>query len=422
MTKFAFFLIISLGGLLLTACGGEVTAYAPVPLAVQSEGLADMMLSSNDEIVSLSLQIEVENHSLGLYEPAEGSFLGAYIERDATVAGIRDFEAGIGVNHAIFVYTMALGDDYPIRWVLENMAAMKTPFIIVSPPKEGGIAYDIYMLTDFAREAGRFNVPLFVNLFPIVEGHNFVPTEYIAFFGRARDIFAEYAPNVALVWGFDARSMASSTQFYPGGEAVDWIHLIIYNDVDIYGGFGDFFAYIDYFYFTFQQEGPLVVSTAVSHYTLESNSYFTREAAAKIEYIYDRLQGYQRIRAILYRNYNDLRGSGNKYAVNSAADISEAYARATAASHFLGCPVSSRELSDTATIRIHSPFRAIMRNSYFYIPVRGLMYYARFAYMEQLEGREIEIEGELFFTIADVNRVSGMDFFVDMQRGVLVLR
>jgi hypothetical protein len=160
----------------------------------------------------------------------------------------------------------------------------------------------------------------------------------------------------------------------------------------------------------------------VSHYTLENNSYFTREAAAKIEYIYGRLQEYPRIRAVIYRSYNDLRGSGHKFALCGAADIIEAYARAAGAEHFLNSPADNAALNETATIRIHSPFQAIKRNSYFYIPLRGLMHGARFAYLDQLEGREIEIDGEMFFTIADVNRVSGADFFVDMRRGLLVLR
>jgi len=417
MLRFIFLATISLCGLLFAACGERAAAYAPAPLMVRNEVVA----AEQNEIVQLNLQIEIENHALGMYEPAEGSFIGAYIERDATTNSIRAFEADIGVSHAIFAYTMTLGEEYPIRWVLENIAGVKAPFIIVMPPEEGPI-YDIKLIEDFARETGRFDVPLFVNLFPILQGHSFVPTEYIAFFREVQEVFVEHAPNVAMVWGFDAASMAFSTQFYPGRDVVDWVHLIIYNEVDATGGFMDFFAYIDFFYFAFQQEGPLVVSTAVSHYTLENNSYFTREAVAKIEYIYGRLQEYPRIRAILYRNYNDLQGSGHKFVVNSARDISEAYARATDAPHFIGRLAGNANLPETATIRIHSPFRAVMRNSYFYIPLRGLMYDARFEYIDILAGMEIEIGGEMFFTIADVNRVSGADFFVDMSRGLLVLR
>ncbi|MDR2183703.1 MAG: hypothetical protein LBE55_05970, partial [Clostridiales bacterium] len=233
MSRYAILLLLPLLLFPLASCGGEAV-YAPAPLMIQSEAVA-----RQDEIVPLDLQIEIENHALGMYEPAVGGFIGAYIKRDATARGIRAFEADTGVNHAIFAYTMTLGGEYPLRWVLENIAGSKMPFIIVMPPEAGDV-YDMGLLAEFARETGRFDVPVFVNLFPVVEGHRFVPTEYIAFFREARGVFAEYAPNVALVWGFDAQSMVFSTQFYPGRGAADWIHLIIYNEVDTSGGFRDF--------------------------------------------------------------------------------------------------------------------------------------------------------------------------------------
>jgi len=418
MSKIPPFLFTLLAGLSLAACGGQ-SAATPMPL--QSEVSTTTVAPIRyDEIVMLSLHIEIENHIPAMYEPPTGAFLGAYIKRDATFDSIRTFEDDMGVAHAIFAHTMALDDEYPLRWVLENIALSKSPFIIVNPPTEGA-AYDAELLVAFAREAGRFNVPMFVNLFPLVDNHGFAPSEYIALFREARGILADYAPNVALVWGFDAQNMASSAQFYPGRDAADWIHLIIYNNVDISGVFKDFFAYIDFFYFSYQQKGPLIISTAASHYALENNSYFTHEAAAKIEYIYGRLQEYPRIKAIIYRNYNDLHGNGNKYTINGARNIAEAYARATYTPHFLD-HVENIRWPEVATTRMHSPFRAIMRNSYFYIPLRALMYDARFPYLEMLEGKEVEINGETFFAIADINRVSGADFFVDMRQNLLVLR
>ena len=421
MSKLAFFLISLLAGLSLAACGGQNVASVPLALHNDISAAEIAPIRYDDEIMLFNLQFEIENHIPAMYEPPEGSFLGAYIKRDATVAGIRAFEDDVGVNHAIFAHTMALDDEYPLRWVLENIALNKAPFFVVMPP-EGGPKYDTELLTDFAREVGRFNVPMFVNLYPLAGSHGFIPSEYIAFFREARGIFAEYAPNAALVWGFDAQNMMSSTRFYPGRDVVDWVHLIIYNDVGTDGQFKDFFAYVDFFYFAFQQEGPLVVSTAVSHYTLENNSYFTREAAGKIKYIYGRLQEYPRIKAIIYRNYNDLRGSGNKYTINSAHETSAAYAQAAAMPHFLDYVCNTLKEPEATTVTIRSPFRAVMRNSYFYIPLRGLVYDARFPYLEMLEGREVEIRGEMFFAMADINRVSGADFFVDKGRGLLVLK
>ena len=419
MTKFAFLLLCLLGLFFAAACSEQNVPSEPTPLR-RPPIAEDVGLSIPDEIITLSLQIEITGHRLALHEPHVGIFTGAYIKRDTTTSGIKAFEDALGAEHAIFAYTMTLDGEYPLRWVLENISLQKTPFIMVLPP-EDGFVYDTRLVAELAANVGRFDVPMFVNLFPLLAGHDFVPAEYIEFFRHARGIFAKYAPNAALVWGFDAQKTALAMEFYPGRDAADWIHLIIYNDVDANGRFQDFFAHIDLFYLVFQHEGPLVISTAVSHYSLANNTYFTREAAEKITYIYSRLPEYPRIRAIIYRNYSDLQGSGHKYTINTAADISTAYAAALSAPHFLASVISTAH-AEEATLRIHSPFRAIMRNSYFYIPARALIYDARFPYLQVLEGKGIKIGTEVFYAMADINRVSGADFFVDMERRTLVLR
>ncbi|MCL2574224.1 MAG: hypothetical protein FWE34_06725 [Defluviitaleaceae bacterium] len=421
MSRHIFFLA-TLFLLPLTSCGEKAVAHEPTPLIVHSEVVAaEVFLPTYDEMMWFGLQIETENHVLAIHEPAEGTFLGAYIDRDIASGSIRSFETNIGVNHAIFAHTMMLGDEYPLRWVLENIAAMKMPLIVLMPPIDSAWD-DIELLTEFAYEAGRFDIPMFVNLYPILEGHGFTPLEYISFFQEAHGTFAEYAPNVALVWGFDAHSLSISTQFFPKTDFVDWVHLMIHDNVDAQGEFGDFFAHIYSFHSAFQQETPLMVSLAVSHYTLENNRYFIHEAAARIDYIYNRLQQYPRIRAVIYRNYNDLQGRGNKYIINSAQEISEAYALVTALPHFSATVMSGNRDNETAILRLHSPFMAVMHNSRFYIPKQALMHDVNFAYLELLQGKEIEIEGELFYSMADIHRILGMDFFVDMAREILVLR
>jgi len=402
---------------MLSACGRSGSSY--VPLVASTEIILPDAVNSGDEITHLSIEIEIENYRLALHEPAAGAFIGAYIERDAAAGGIRAFEADVNVSHAIFAYTMALDDEYPMLWVLENIALMKMPFIAVMPAAEGPV-YNLELVRELAVNAGRFNVPMFINLFPLTVNHIFTAEEYIHFFRQARTIFSEYAPNAALVWGFDAENIIEAMQFYPGAFAVDWIHMTVYNDVDIRGRFNDFFTHINFFYFAFQREAPLMVSTAVSHYTLENTSYFIREAAEKIEYIYSGLQAYPRIKAVIYRSYNDAFGRGSKYAVNSMPAIRDAYAAAVYSSHF---SITMDDIGEGyATKRILSPFRAVMRNSDFYIPVRALLYDARIPYYQMDADVQTEIAGDMFVPIADVNRIFGMDFFVDMQRRMLVLR
>jgi len=407
-------------GLFLAACSGHGDYTPPV---FQGEiTLVAQEVPPDDVIIPLSLKIQVADYELAKHEPPHGTFIGMYIARDTTAISITAFENAIGINHALFAYTMALGDNYPLLWVLECLSAQKIPFITVLPP-ENGYLYDVELLHELALSAGRFNVPLFIHLYPIKVGHNFSPPEHISFFRTAHTIFAQYAPNVALVWGFDTEKLGVSAYFYPGGDVADWIHMTIYNNISIDGTFRDFFAYIDFFYYMYQHKAPLAISTAVSHYTIETNTYFTRTAADKILHIYEGLQEYPRIRAVLYRNYSDLAGSGNKYVINTTDVIRAAYVRAVSDSHFINlAPKSSVREQQMSTKQLRSLFRAMMRDSYFYIPLRALIYDICFPYLEHLEGMETIINGEIFFSMADINGVSGMDFFVDLERRVLVLK
>ncbi|MCL2396526.1 MAG: hypothetical protein FWC93_00490 [Defluviitaleaceae bacterium] len=406
--------------LVLSSCSGTQSPAIYVPLVFQNDTAHRNAHAQSNEATPLRLKIEIENHRLARHEPASGALLGVYVARDRTISGIREFEREVGVNHAIFAYTTTLGDDYPLLWVLEAIAAQKSPFITLLPPEDGYI-YDLELLADFAASAGRFNVPVFVQLYPIAGNHGFSPAEYIPFFRAARDIFAQHAPNTALVWGFDAENMGASTRFYPGAEAVDWIKMTVYNNISTDGTFGDPFTYINFFHYAFQQEAPLMLGTAVSHHTTLSNTYFTRAAADKITDIYGQLTEYPRIKAVIYRNYSDPGGSGNKYGINSIEIIRTAYAAAVTNQHFIDF-VSLHQGNRMAAKTIRSPFRAMIRGAYFYIPEKALIYDARFPYMDMLHGKEVSIDGDVFFSIADVNSVSGADFFVDLERGMLVLR
>lgn len=378
-----------------------------------------------DEIIELNLKIEFAGQELARHEPPAGAFLGAYVARDNRAGDIRAFEAATGVNHAIFAYTMALEDEYPLRWVLENIAAGKAPFITLLPVEAEALAgrETVTKLREFAANVGQFNVPAFVQLFPLIGDHGFNFAEYTAFFRAAHSVFAHYAPNVALVWGFDTQNLADSVRFYPGRDAVDWIHLINPSPISPSGEFGDFFSYLNFFYFAYQHERPLMVSVAVSHYSAESNAYFTHEAAAKIQNIFGRLEEYPRIKAVIYRSYNDLAASGNKFGLTGVPIISQAYAEVSSSPHFLSF-VENTNFPRVATQIIRSPFRAIMWNYYFYIPMRALAYDARLLWeqLESLKNLAREINGEFFVCMADVHEITGADFFVDFQRRLLVLR
>ena len=74
------------------------------------------------------------------------------------------------------------------------------------------------------------------------------------------------------------------------------------------------------------------------------------------------------------------------------------------------------------TMRLRSPFPAIMQNGFFYIPRNALAYTMRMAGMEQLAGLEVIFYGRAYYNLADLNQLFGKNFHIDMQNLILVLR
>jgi len=409
--------------LLLSACGGGEAGEPPaIPAMAYAPHDAPPAPAPTD-FARLTLKIDLHNHTPAKFEPPEGAFIGAYIVRDRAAPGIRAFEAALGAPHAIYAYSLTLGAAYPTRWVLENIAAMRTPLITVHIG-DGGLCLDAVSI--FARAAGTLNVPTFINLAPLLPNNSFLPSEYRQFFANAHEIFRSYAPNVALVWTMDASQLLTAPQFYPGRNYVDWIGLQLYNDISASGEFRDLFHYIELFNFTFQQERPLMLFTAISHYTMENNAYFVHEAAAKIYQTFERLRHFPRIFAIIYHNYDGLRhprpgaAFANNYLINTAEPIRAAYLAAIAHPHF--APQPAHTDPHPITTRLRSPFSAIMRDGFFYIPRLALVYDLRLANMDKLDGHAVFIDGRAYYSLSDLNDIFGKDFFVSPQNQMLVLR
>ncbi|MCL2234915.1 MAG: hypothetical protein FWB98_00545 [Defluviitaleaceae bacterium] len=391
------FLILGFILFLLAACGGEPSVteeYAPVFAMTEYEPLPP----GEGEVVYLDFIIEMLNQPFGRFERAEGVLLGAYIARDAVSGGdIRSFQDYMQVEHGIFAHTMRLGEPFPLRWVLDNIANHSTPLITLHPPQDAEM-FDFEALETFARYAGMFNVPTFVELYPIRTGHGFLPLEHVNFFRHARGIFEQQAPNVALVWGIDTHNLAHAKHFYPGEGFLDWIKLTAYNHVATDGTFGDFSETLGIFYGMFHRAAPLMLSTAISHHSPESNSHFPAQASDKLTQIYDLLERHHRIRAIIYRNYSDRGESGHIYSLNTSPILRDAYREAAANPRFIS-QMPTAPHPRRGNITLHHPNHAISREGSFYVPFEGQM-----------------------LPIAQVlNRLNG-DFFVNKQEGHLTLQ
>jgi hypothetical protein len=246
---------------------------------------------------------------LSLYEPKEGCYAGAYILSNPDIHfDISEFERKTGRSHSIYMRNMKLGSPFPIQWVLECIAQMKTPFIILTPPTDS-FPFQEFLLEETAKECGNYFIPMFIEFYP--NPHQYEnPDQYKDFFRKARKIFQKYAPNVAFVWSTDVYHVHDADVYYPGDPFVDWVGLNIYESISIEHNRNEqnLFEYMDFFYFNFQNRKPIMISQlGISHYSNRNHSYYVEEAAQKLEQIYTKVkQQYPRIKAVNYMDFNNI--------------------------------------------------------------------------------------------------------------------
>jgi len=362
------------------------------------------------EIIYLDLRIEMPNQTLGMFEPAQGVLLGINVQFDPIVASIADAEAATGTQHAIFAHEMRLGDDFPLRWVLENIAARSAPLITLHPP-ETGEPFDIELLDDFVSYISLFLAPAFVQLYPLQTKTDFTSEEYIAFFRLARSLFAQYAPNVALVWGFDSTMLPSAFDFFPGEDAIHWINMTSYNMICPEGEFESITDNLASLTDTFGSYAPLMLTTAVASYSMISNRHFPAEAAQKLTALYASLANFPRIRAIVYQNYSDLPGRGADFRINASGMLKDAYQAATALSRFIQTAPYG-VTAQTDTIVHQSPHSAVARGYRFYIPTNAI---------NLPQAQHVLINGQVYHPLVDVLSIQDGDFYVNLIEGTLTL-
>ena len=402
MKKRLSFLVFLL--VFLAACGG-------VPAAIYIPYTAPET-TPPPTTVFLDLFFEQANHPLGLHEPVQGVLLGAGIKKDPTAGSIEQFNELAGVGHAIFAYTMHLGDAFPLRWVLENIAAGSASFITLMPPTDSSSPFDLILLEQFISDIALFNAPVFVQLFPITPGLDMVPLEYIAFFNRAYVMFEAAAPHVALTWGFDSTMQATAPHFFPGENAVHWINLTLYNYIDPDGYFADVSSILHGFHDAFSHIAPLSLTTAVSSYCIYSNRRFPYQAGAKIINLYGQVVNFPRLRAIIYQNYSDITGRGADFRINHTQVITNSYQTAALASHFLtSFPKYPAPIYGITSQK--SPYTALLVGYRFYIPQAAFN-------LPTLP--IVPINGRIYHPLHYVLEATGSDFFVNMELSTITIQ
>jgi hypothetical protein len=172
--------------------------------------------------------------SLGKFAPDHGCYLGAFIELDYNVQGdIGNFESLTKKKHASYFTYVGYGRPFPKAWVEKLKAHGAVPQIAFEPNNGLDEVKDDDYLRDWARDAARARVPIFLRWASEMNGPwtawSKDPAQYIEKFKLVAQVMREEAPNVAMVWCPFAEPQRTIMDYYPGDEWVDWVGVNIYS-------------------------------------------------------------------------------------------------------------------------------------------------------------------------------------------------
>ena len=412
-------LILFILTLILSGCGAESSD----PGAGEEAAEPYTAVLSPDRVERFKLFTEQMLVS-GPYEPAAGAYIGAYILSDRIVMGdIQAFEALTGIEHSFYTYFLKMGQPFPTEWILDCIARMKTPNIVLTP-RNIEDPFNESLLRESAVRVGEIFVPIFVHLFPVSRSAAYDPEEYTAFFRTAREYFNRYASNAALVWSIDADSLHLMDRHYPGDDYVDWVGINIFVDSDM--SLEDVRSRLDFFYFNFNERKPVFISQlAISHFSSRNHAYHISGASHIMEELFKSfINEYPRIRAINYMSFNaidpvNMRQGIYNFSVTDNELMTRVYRAALSDAHFLG-RVDFGAGGDLAARRIRKPGAVLYHEGEFFVRAHierdsGLLDYDRNALVSvgpheyrpltAAAGREFRIHADFNLRTVELRRV-----------------
>ena len=305
------------------------------------------------------------------YEPLNSTLIGLYTDALPAPDGrvIANVEASLGVNHAVFMEVIRLGDDFPSLWILECIAEHKIPVIVMLPPdREDPFGNQWEQdLTEVALAFSEFSMPMYVIFYPVPANSGWDTTTYIAFFRYARALFAIHAPHVAFIWAVDS-DVVNFTDYFPGSQAIDWVGLSIFSSyADLMPGLLPMDRFLN-FYHTFQLDAPIMLNLGLSHFSTDDHRYHISETAeAMIEVYRNIVEGFPRIRMVIYMDISRTDYNGQDFRINMDSALRAAY-RESVSNFMTGTPPHFDD--NLFTLPIRSAYTAIVDDGQIFIDIR----------------------------------------------------
>ncbi len=290
ISKGIIFLLLMMSMMGLAACSQEIMFDdQTVSLSQRSKKVCDIELYVKQEV------------KLGKYEPYEGIYLGAYVEKNKNINGeIAVFEELVNKTQAFKVFQYTMGEGLSAKEILKCMAERKVPYIKLLLGSNQDLTPLYRMISDINAP---YDVPVFIELFPLTANLS-QPEHYKKTYERAYEIIHKYLDNVVIVWSVDDSRIYDMPLYYPGDEIVDWaginVYIPKYKDNSPYTFNAE--ETLDFWYKSFQKSKPMIISSlAVSHYSRADHAYTLNDAINKLNFFYGELpKRYPRIKGILY--------------------------------------------------------------------------------------------------------------------------
>ena len=367
------------------------------------------------------MQKEIE---LSSYEPEKGAYLGAYVLSNPEIDfDITNFEEAVGKNMATSIRHYQLGKKFPDQWLLQCLSQSKAPYIVIEPDRVQ-TPYNVDLLQQVAQQfENTYNMPLFLEFYPNPKEFG-NPTEYIAYFQLAKEIFLQYAPNAVFVWSVDMEDLYDSMLYYPGDDYVDWVGMSMY--FPIYKNNDPYVINVterlDYFYNIYQSKKPMMISKlAVSHYSKKGHTFYIEEASNLIQYIYSEIaQNYPRIKGINYVDIDNIKVAPNNigndnFTVSTEPKMTRAYKEAILNPHYLQHVEESQKHKTFEWIKMRMPMYEC--DNKLYVVEEMLKYDWGLNVIEHLKDCKEVIDGKEYYKLDDL--VKKMNYKYKLKNDII---
>lgn len=286
---------------------------------------------------------------LGPYEPANGCYVGAYVELDDNVAAdIGSFEQLTGRKHATYFRYVGYGQPFPYQWVKELHRKGAVPHIAWEPNEGLGPVKDDDYLHGWAQAAARAGRPIFLRYASEMNGNWMAysgdPDLYIAKWRLVYRIMHEEAPNVIMIWCPYATPRLTIPEYYPGDEYVDWVGVNLYSVLHADGdpakpASDDPRELLKYVYDKYADRKPIAVCEyAATHYCVATKTECVDFALDNMTRLYQALPSkFPRVRMINWFSVDTEKNrlADNNYSVTDNPRVLGAYQKLISGEHFL---------------------------------------------------------------------------------------